>query len=246
MLFAAWAAFQAAAETPPLKVSRVGDGYRVDVARFDISREAYVNGEVERRAAKICGDKQIEWGKFGSAMTIEKDPVKGPPKVVDYFREFRCVVAKEPAVSSISSDWKATQGDEADVRRIFTSYYAKRDAGDFAGSSSMMSADTRPSESDYPRLRDFNKTLGNGTRRITGVTWYVNPASAPRLGAYAALDFVGQYELPHLYCGYLILYRQGPNAYEIVREEQNLVGRSAEPMDPAQLEQMRAAMCRGN
>jgi hypothetical protein len=156
------------------------------------------------------------------------------------------VVATEPVVSSISLDWNATQADDADVRQVFSSYYAKRDAGDFAGASSMMSADTRPTESDHPRLREFNKALGKGTRRITGVTWYVNPASVPRLGAYAALDFVGQYELPHLYCGYLILYRQGSNVYEIVREEQNLVARSEEAMDPTQLEQMRAAMCRGN
>ena len=246
MLFVAWAAFQAAAEPPPLKVSRTADGYRVEVASFDLSREAYVNGEVERKAAELCGDKQIDWGKFGSAAIIEKDPAKAAPKITGYYKEFQCAVGTEPAVSSIASDWKATESDDADVRRLFMSYYAKRDAGDFAGASSMMSADTRPTESDYPRLREFNTALGTGTRRITGVTWYVNPASAPRLGAYAALDFVGQYELPHLYCGYLILYRRGQSAYEIVREEQNLVRRSDEAIDPGQLEQMRAAMCRGN
>jgi hypothetical protein len=246
MLLATWAAFQAAAEPPPLKVSPIADGYRVEVTSFDMSREAHVNGEVERKASELCGAKHINWGKFGSEAIIEKDPAKGSPKITGYYKEFQCVDEKEPVASSISSDWKATEADDADVRRIFVAYYAKRDRGDFQGASSMMSMDTRPSESDYPRLRDFNKALGKGTRRITNVTWYVNPASAPRLGAYAALDFVGQYESPHLYCGYLILYRQGPNAYEIVREEQNLVGRTAEMIDPVQLEQMRAGMCRGN
>jgi hypothetical protein len=246
MLIAVLLSLQAAAEQPPVKVGPTAGGYRAEVATFDISQEVYINAEIERRAAKLCGDKQIDWGKFGSEAKVEKDPAKAPPKISGLFKEFRCVIAKEPIVAGVSSDWKAGEADDADVRRLFASYYATRDAGDFGASSAMLSPDVRPNKSDYEGLGDFNRALGTGSRRITGVTWYVNPASAPRLGAYAALDFVGQYTGAHLYCGYLMLYRQGPGTYEIIREEQNVFHRNAGPIDPVQLDEMRSAMCRGN
>jgi len=246
MLIAVLLALQVAAERPLIKVGPATEGYRADVASFDVSHEAYVNAEIGRKAAALCADKRIEWGKFGSEAIVEKDPAKGSPRISGFFKEFRCVIPKEPIVASISSDWKASEADDADVRRLFESYYAQRDAGNFDGSSAMLSPDVRPDKSDYAGLSDFNRALETGSRRITGVTWYVNPASAPRLGAYAALDFVGQYTGAHLYCGYLMLYRRGPGTYEIIREEQNVFHRNAEPVDPAQLEQMRSAMCRGD
>lgn len=246
MLIAAALALLATAERPLIKINSTADGYRAEVAAFDLPHEVYVNAEIERRAAALCADKQIDWGKFGSEAKIYHDPGKAPAKISGFFKEFRCVINKEPIVASVSPDWKASEADEADVRRTFDQYYAKRDAGDFDGSAAMLSSDIRPSSSDYARLREFNQMLGKGGRRITGVTWYINPASAPRLGAYAALDFVGQYTGAHLYCGYLVLYRQGPSAYEIIREEQNVFHRNDEPVDPAELEQMRSATCRGN
>jgi hypothetical protein len=246
MLIATLLTLQVAADQPLIKVGPTTEGYRADVASFDVSQEVYVNAEIARKAAALCDNKQIDWGKFGSEATVEKDPARGSSKISGFFKEFRCVIAQEPIVASISSDWKASGADDADVRRLFESYYARRDAGDFNGSSAMLSPDVRPDKSDYAGLSDFNRALGIGSRRLTGVTWYVNPASAPRLGAYAALDFVGQYTGAHLYCGYLMLYRQGPGTYEIIREEQNVFHRNAEPIDPAQLEQMRSAMCRGD
>ena len=244
MLLAALLA-QAVDRPPSIGIRKTGSGFRAEVPTFDVSWEAKVNGEIERQAAALCGDKQVDWGKFGSNVKVEKDPTK-PTRVSGYFKEFSCIVPQERPVASISSDWKATEIDEGDVRRQFESYYTKRDAGDFEGSSAMLSADVKPDKSSYPRLREFNQALGKGSRRITGVTWYVNPASAPRLGAYAALDFIGEYTGMHLYCGYLILYRLGPGKYEITREEQNAFHRNDQPVDPAQLEQMRAATCRGN
>lgn len=246
MFITALLAVQAAAEPPRITVISRSSGYRAEATEFDPTQEAYVLAEIDRRAAKLCSERQVDWGKFGSVARIENDAAKGPPKVTGFFKEFRCVIAKEPVVASISSDWKASEDDDADVRRFLAIYYGKRDAGDFDGASAMFAADARPEKSTQDGLREFNRKLGSGSRLITGVTWYVNPASAPRLGAYAALDFKGEFTGVHFYCGYLVLYRLGPGSYEIVREEQNLFERSTEPVDPVQVDSMRAELCRGN
>ena len=245
MLIAALLAMQAAAETPRIIVSTTAEGYRAEVAAFDLAQEVHVNAEIERRAIDLCADKPIRWGEFGSSAEIDKDLSKGPPKITGFFKEFRCVVPQAPTVASVPSEWKADPKDEADVRRFFETYYSKRDSGQFAAAAAMFQADMQ----EKPRveyLREFNQKLGAGRRRITGVTWYVNPAAADRLGAYAALDFAGEYTGSHLYCGYLVLYRLGPGRYEIVREEQNVFHKGDKPADPAQLEAMRAAACRGS
>ena len=145
------------------------------------------------------------------------------------------------------ADWKSTAADEADVRRIFESYYASRDSGEFKAALAMFNSKARPESAAWPdKIRLFNSALGAGKRRITGVTWYVNPPSAEVPGIYAAVDFVSDYPNVHFYCGYVVFYRLEPGSYEIVREEQNAFHRGDGDANPDHLAQMRAAACRGD
>ena len=143
------------------------------------------------------------------------------------------------------ADWTPTAIDDADVRKVFETYYAKRDSGDSLGALKMFSREAKADPAEFgTRTRKFNAQLGPGRRRITAVSWEINPEAADRPGIYAALDFVGDYPAVHFYCGYIGVYRLGPGKYQIVREEENSFMRAKELPDPAQLTQMRAALCR--
>jgi hypothetical protein len=244
MLIGVILAVQASVELPRITIAQVESGYRADAEPFDISREAAVGAEITRRARELCAGKQIRWGKFGSQAKIDKSS-KELPKINGFFQEFRCVAPEQLIEAAVPDDWKASPTDDADVRRFFETYYNRRDAGQFRAAAAMFKPGIQENPSDA-NLTEFNRKLGTGARRITGVTWYVNPPDAPFRGAYAAVDFVGEFTGVHLYCGYLVLYRRGPGAYEIVREEQYVFHRGAEAPDPAQLASMRVATCREN
>lgn len=239
------AVLQTAADLPAMKYSKVGEDHIFVLEPFDQSLGSVVEGEIARRAASICAGKTIRWGEFKFDQNLGKDPVADPSRVESYRREFSCVAADSRTYLAVPVEWTASIKDEADVRAFFSTYYTKRDGGDFPGAQAMMRPETRSELVAWgDQMRQLNKQLGKGNRRLTKVTWYVNPEGADRPGAYAALDFIGSYTGTHVYCGYIVLYRLGPASYEIVREEQNSFNRSAEAPNPDHLAAMRTAVCR--
>jgi len=232
---------------PEISIKQFDDGYAAEVGSISKMQLNAIETEVARRATQICFGKDVAWGKFLIDEELGKNPGKEPAKVKSYRREFRCVATTQNSDALAPADWAATAADDADVRRFFDNYYARRDAGDTDAALAMF----RPGMPDDAAgwamdVRGFNKQLGAGKRRLVAVTWYVNPEAADRPGIYAALDFVGDYPSMHFYCGYIGLYRRGPGSYEIVREEQNLFERKEEATDAQQLATMRAEFCRGN
>lgn len=244
MIVAALIGLQVGAALPSVVVRPKGDGFRAEAGTFELEQSAAIHAEIEGRASELCAGKSIKWGEFGSLTELGRDPGSKPAKISGYYQEFSCVTAERAVEAEVLDDWKAGPGDETDARRFFETYYARRDAGDIEGAYSLFAPEARP-ESSKEHVRDFNRSIGSGNRRITRVTWYVNPPEAPRRGAYVALDFVGEYAGVHVYCGYLMLYRLGAGRYEIVREEQNMFERGDGSADPYQIESMRAAVCRG-
>ncbi len=230
---------------PAVTVKSSTDGYIATVPQFALDQTAAVDSDIADRATELCAGKDVKWGKFGSLTTLGKKPGATPPKVSGYYKEFSCVAAQPRNYAAAPADWQPSSSDDADVRHFFDSYYTKRDGGDFAAALAMF----QPGEGFAKSLdeqRAFNSKLGTGQRRITHVTWYVNPDAAAHPGIFAALDFVGEYKSMHFYCGYLGLYRVGPGSYEIVREEQNMFERNDHAPDLSQLANMRTAACRDN
>ena len=245
MLFILLAILQAAADLPAMKYSRSGEDHVVKVEAFDSALGPAVEADIARRALDLCAGKQIRWGKFAFDENLGRVPGAVPSLVKSYRREFSCIAADTRIYAAAPADWIASPGDETNVRTVFAAYYGKRDSGDFAGALDMMRPETRSDPANWVnRMRQFNKQLGNGNRRLTKVTWYVNPEASDRPGVYAALDFIGTYQGVHLYCGYIVLYRLGEANYEIVREEQNTFNRGAEEPNPGHLAALRAATCR--
>lgn len=230
---------------PNITIEQTPKGYTAKVGAFDAREQANVDAEIARRAAEVCKEKQIRWGKFNSLANFGRNPGAEPAPVTGYVHEFSCVPAEQAPYEPAPADWKPSVTDEVDVRTFFHSYYARRDSGDFTTALGMFAPTMQGDPTARAdEMRSFNVTLGAGNRRITGVTWYVNPEAAEHPGVYVAIDFVGDYPKVYFYCGYVALYRRGPGSYEITREEQNQFARGDGEADPAQLAQMRASMCR--
>lgn len=234
-----------ASDPPAVTIEPTANGYIAEVPPFDARYQNQIDAEIDGRAAEICQNKIVRWGEFKSDVRIGKPSDPEPPRVSGFSRAFSCTRPIDRNFAAAPSDWKPAAADEADVRRIFQSYYARRDAGDFRAARAMFSPEAVAEDSSWPKqMAEFNEQVGTGTRRIASLTWYVNPDSAPHPGVYVAVDFVGDFAGTHFYCGYIVLFRTAPGTYEITREEQNRFDRNDEQVDPAQLSQMRAAMCR--
>ena len=241
------ASLLALAVLPDIQIQQTADGYLAKVGTFDARQLAEVDAEIDRRAAVLCGVRQIHWGDFSSKTRIGKNPREEPAPVTGYSKQFSCVDAVQANYPAAPPDWKASRADETDAVAVLNAYYAKRDRGDFAGAYAMFQPGVLDNFASWSAQEAAaNKKLGKGNRHVTAVTWYVNPDGAPHPGVYVAIDFVGDFQSTYFYCGYLALYRRGPGSYEITREEQNMFTHGDGNPDPAQLEQMRGAMCRGS
>lgn len=245
MLIALLFAAQTVAGLPQIKVRPLGGGYVATAKPYPSPSKALVDSEIARRAASLCVGKEVSWGKFETLEKVGKLPLSKPTTVTRDRRQFSCTALQDRALVAAPPGWVASAADDADVRKLFETYYAKRDSGDILGALAMLSPATRTDPAEWgPSVRAFNKELGRGTRKITAVSWEIDPKAADRPGIYAALDFVGVYPSAHFYCGYIGLYRLGPGQYQIVREEQTSFMRGVAKTDPAQVGQLRAAACR--
>src|SRR5438270_2465439 len=230
---------------PDITIERSAKGYIAKVATFDARQQAEVDAEIAHRAAELCKEEQIRWGEFRSLAKVGKIPGAEPAPVTGYVHEFSCDAPEQRVYEPAPSDWKPDAADEADVRRAFRTYYARRDSGDFQAAWEMFEPGMLGSLASWSdEMRTSNATLGHGTRRITGVTWYVNPEAAAHPGVLAAVDFIGEFPTAYFYCGYVGFYRRGAGSYEITREEQNKFMHGDGKADPTQIAQMRASMCR--
>lgn len=245
MLVVALIAAQVAVGMPSISIIASGDGYAAEAPEFDGQFAEAVEREVASRAFDICAGKSVDWGKFRFDQQVGKKSETQPMTFKAYRREFKCVASANTDFIPAPADWVATDTDKADVRHIFETYYARRDAGDMTATLAMFQSGTIGDPVSWSKeVSQSNEQLGSGHRRITAISWEVNPEAASRPGVYAAIDFVGDYKAVHFYCGYLGLYRLGPGTYKIVHEEQNRFVRGKEQPDPQQLAQMRAAACR--
>lgn len=247
MLVLFWFLIAAAAALPNITVEQTAKGYVARVATFDMRQQLDVDAEIERRATNLCHEQQVHWSEFRSVATLGKNPGSEPAPISGYSKEFTCVATDDAAYASAPTDWQAKPTDLSDANAVFESYYSKRDSGDFDAAFSMFAPDVLSDRTSWAEeMAAQNKRIGSGKRRVTGITWYVNPDQAPHPGIYVAIDFVGEFPKAYFYCGYVVLYRRAPGTYEMTREEQNIYTHGDGTADAAQIAQMKATMCRGS
>jgi hypothetical protein len=168
------------ATMPHITMEQTAKGYTAKVATFDLRQQAEVDAEIERRAASLCGDREIRWGEFSSLAKLGKNPSSEPAPVTDYSKAFSCVAPDPRIYDPAPADWKPTSADTHDAIALFETYYSKRDGGDFLGAMRLFAPGVLGDAANWAaEMTVTNNKIGKGKRRITGVTWYVNPDGAP-------------------------------------------------------------------
>lgn len=128
----------------------------------------------------------------------------------------------ERLVSPATSDFHATEEDEARAMGRIVDFTKALAARDFAAAYAMLRLSMQAST---PRLgwemnlRKRDGLWADGTIRILRLTWYPDPAGQPA-GLYAAFDFRGDRPDGTMDCGYLVVHQARPgSAYSIVRTD---------------------------
>ncbi|HTU10501.1 MAG TPA: DUF4019 domain-containing protein [Allosphingosinicella sp.] len=205
------------------------------------------------RAIEICGTRYPVPGRyrFVGNERVAPDGTRGS-STFEVRQELTCsdTPPSPPTEVPAPADWRASARDEADARAATMAYFAAVDAGDAARVLAMMPLARRAEENVASRaeaMRTFRAEAGTpGAHRIIALSWYVNPASAPRPGIYVAADFERVYSGLAAVCGYVVWYRDEAGRYSLMREETAVVPRTA-GSTPAALAQARAmARCRAN
>lgn len=236
----------------PYAVSKTADGgFAITAPRIAADQAAAFKEALQREVTQRCGVRPILWGKF-----TFKEQVAGPGgapvaerALTDFRQEFRCGDVSASNVIEVAADWRPSAIDETDARAFATNYFADRDAGRAAEAYARYDPAAMGTRESYDqRQAEFVATAGAASgRTIDKLTWYVNPDSAPKRGAYVAVDYHGRFAQLDTMCGYIVLYRLGPGRYAITREETNILSLAAISGKSQQnVDRMRGALqCRG-
>lgn len=131
--------------------------------------------------------------------------------------------AREPS-------WRPSAADNRAVLAATRSWFAARDQARYGDAYAMLSEGMKaaaPFEDWREAARRFGEKAGTvRDRRITRLSWYVDPPSAPAPGLYVAADFSADFADLEFVCGYVVWHREADGAWRVVREEQNILDRA--------------------
>ncbi len=201
--------------------------------------------DVTRDAQARCGAKRAVAGRFSYETKLDR--AGRPEAVTGYERHFTCVHSPASSPARVADDWRPTAEDREAASRVAASFFTAFDHGDSQAALAWVRPDAITPDVLAGDMAAFARTAaGLGNRTVDRLTWYVNPAAAPALGVYVALDYHGSYPGLDTYCGYLVLYREAPGRYRLTRQESGFLTKAdTAKASPGQLPQLRAQLqCR--
>jgi hypothetical protein len=192
--------------------------------------EAQVQAALMPLAQQTCAGRTARWGRHRFK---KRQALTGEPEDTDtqtFIQEFECADALSVAVEDTGTPAPLTPPSEDDKRKVTEqtlAFLAARDRNDFASALEFISEPTREmlsSPNGNANRRDFNAAAGEPeSRQVVRLTWYDNPAGAPRRGRYVAADYRGDYSHPGFYCGYAMWYLDPDAQFRIVRMEEGVM-----------------------
>lgn len=234
---------------PEIMVDRRSETeFTLTIDRYDARVSAAVEARIVALSAELCGARAVEHGEFEYTTELGRDPGETPPQIVGFRKEIACIDAPEAVAAAVPDDWQPSEADVAAARGYVLDYFRRRDGGDYDAAFAMLEPGMVARDTWLEGVREFNRRAGAAEgRSIAKLTWYVNPAAAPKPGVYLAADFTGRFSELDSYCGYVILYRGAGGGYAIVREEANILARDVVAGKPAdEVAQARALLpCAG-
>lgn len=138
------------------------------------------------------------------------------------------------AVAGAESNYKPTQVEVQAVHARTGDYFQAMARADYAGAYAMLTPGMQAmfTPARWVRLGMQSRALRGEqfTRKLTAITWMLDPPDSAGPGLYAVLDFQGQSDKAPLQTEYLIWYRApGETEFRLLRHEQDLGVMPAKP-----------------
>jgi Protein of unknown function (DUF4019) len=131
-----------------------------------------------------------------------------------------------------AADYAPGAADTAEMQRLSAEYLGHLDRGEYEKAHAMYSAEMRA----MAPLREWRKFVSESAaawgalerRDQANVTWYLDPANAPRPGLYVAVDYVSRYANLAQHTEFLVWYRELEGMpFVLARHEINAVDKKS-------------------
>ena len=178
-------------------------------------------------AQRVCAGKMPTWGHYSFATKQAVDGPAGAKSTTLFEQDLSCGdegPGARPSTPAPRS--RATEADRSAVEARTLEYLTLKDKGDFAAANALFVDDVAAlidGEDSKSARRAFNAAAGlPEARTIVSVTFYDDPANAPTVGRYAAVDYRARYPDRAFYCGYVMWLLQADGSYRMVRIEESM------------------------
>lgn len=206
-------------------VVQLGPGaYRIKVTFPGVVAPDQAQLALAEVGTHLCQGQTPTWGRYEFETLEPATPSQDAQANTNFQQDFACgVVVARPGTPAPKTP--ATDADRHDVETLTLDYLTRKDRNDFATADAMFEEDVI---AQFDRTwrdarRAFNADAGiPASRSIVGVTFYDDPADAPRLGRYAAVDFRAAYESRAFYCGYVLWLQGADGNWRLTREDESL------------------------
>lgn len=214
-------------QTLDAKVEQIGSSeFRIHITFPGVVSPDQAQAMLADAGANLCGGHAPTWGHYKFETNEPMGGAKDTPASTRFEQDLACgsaLAVAKPGASAPTTP--ATDAERRDVEALTIDYLTKKDHGDFAAADAMYIDDVIAQFE--PTWRDGRKAFNSAAglpkaRTVVGVTFYDDPADAPRLGRYAAVDFRASYADRAFYCGYVVWLRQADGVYRLVREDETI------------------------
>ena len=213
-----------AAQSLNADVEQVGaSAYRIRITFPGVVAPDQAQAMLAEVGSHLCGGQAPDWGHYEFETTQPLPEAEGAQASTRFEQDLACgetVTIAKPGTPAPKTP--ATDADRRDIEARTLEYLSKKDHDEFAAADAMWEPEVVAEfDGAWHSRRAFNATAGlPATRTIVGVTFYDDPADAPRLGRHVAVDFRAAYGDRAFYCGYVVWLRQADGSYRLIREDE--------------------------
>lgn len=201
-------------------------------------------------AEQLCAGRPAQLGRYRFEAKTPLPPNAGATAMQTFTQQVSCGASTEVVHVSRVPKAPPTAQDEQAIRADTLRYLADKDRGDFDAAYAVLGSELAAIFADGGSRTSraaFNAAAGQPDHReVVRLTWYDDPAGAPRPGRYVAADYRGDYPHAGFYCGYVVWHLQPDGKFRIVREEEaQMPDEIARKFSPEELAAARAQLqCR--
>ncbi|RYE63651.1 MAG: hypothetical protein EOO83_03275 [Oxalobacteraceae bacterium] len=214
MIFAlASLAFLATAQDPEIRIEAYpAKGFIMKIA--DHQSDMDLVPLLTRLATAKCGKLKPRFGKFNYDTTVDANGVR---TMRSHTQRFECYDPATDPYRPAPADWQPSEQDKADLIAFTNRFLTAIENGDAVTGMPMMESILEITKKEWmdtsDRLREHAGRPGRWTLEIAG--WANNPEGTTHPGTYALVNVDGTYPRLANYCGYLLVYREGPARYVV-------------------------------